>query len=80
MFFSRLQTNHIGTSLVALLLLPYLSNASITTCFPRIVIVSSDVHYFLKSLKEAKFEKILDSLNNEKTADMGDRYFVSKCE
>lgn len=73
--YCRLQVNHLGTALLALLLLPVLAA---TPSHPRITIVSSEVHYWLKRLNEADSDHILNKLNDPKTADMGKRYHVTK--
>jgi len=77
---STIQTNHLGTSLLSLLLTPYLSSATkdIETGSPRIIIVSSDVHYFIDRLHEADSEDILGAMNDPETADMNTRYYASK--
>jgi hypothetical protein len=61
--------------MLALLLLPYMAS---TPGSPRISVVSSEVHYWLKDLKEAGASHILNKLNDEKTANMAQRYNVSK--
>jgi len=72
---STIQVNHLGIALLTLLLLPYVA----TTPEPsRIVIVSSEMHYWVPKLEEAKSSHILNKLNDEKSADMGLRYAVSK--
>jgi len=72
---STLQVNHLGTVMLALLLLPYMAS---TPGSPRISVVSSEVHYWVNDLKEAEASHILNKLNDEKTANMAQRYNVSK--
>jgi len=76
---STLQT-HLGSALFAILLTPFLSAAQKdpTLHSPRIIITSSDVHYFLDRLKEADSEHILNEMNDPEKADMGSRYYASK--
>jgi hypothetical protein len=61
-----IQVNHLSTALVSFLLLPHLlrtAKASSTT--PRLVIVSSDVHYLTQIPKrEQDSPKILEKLND----------------
>jgi hypothetical protein len=76
----RLQTNQLGTALLSLLLVPYLSLAPKTDNSPRIVVLSSDVHYFIRRIEEADSEHILMSMNNPEVADMNSRYYTSKCD
>jgi NAD(P)-dependent dehydrogenase (short-subunit alcohol dehydrogenase family) len=76
----RLQINHLGTALLALLLVPYLSITPQANNSPRIVVVSSDVHYSIPRLKEADSEHILLTMNNPEESDMNNRYYASKCE
>lgn len=42
---------------------------------PRLVIVSSDMHFFAK-FAERKYPKILDALADREKADMSDRYLT----
>jgi len=72
---TTVQVNHLGTALLALLLLPVMAS---TPGSPRITIVSSEVHYFVKRLEEADESHVLNTLNDEKSAKMGQRYHVSK--
>jgi hypothetical protein len=62
--------------MLAILLLPYMAS---TPGSPRISVVSSDLHYRLTDLKEAEASHVLNKLNDEKTANMVERYQVSKC-
>ena len=88
---NRLQTNHLGSVLLALLLFPFLScsqplPSSSTTAFPRITIVGSDAHHFVKSVPGSK-EKggMLERLNErgyctKKKKVMRERYGITKCK
>ncbi|KAF8517743.1 hypothetical protein BU17DRAFT_49532 [Hysterangium stoloniferum] len=60
-----LQVNHLGPSLLIFLLLPYLMKAPASPPTPRIVILSSETHFVLLSLPEAKYPNILEKLNDE---------------
>ncbi|KAF8589340.1 short-chain dehydrogenase [Ramaria rubella] len=76
-----LQVDHLSFSLLTLLLLPYLKTTPLSNPTPRIVIVTSEVHYLLPSMPEAHYPQILERLNDEKystRAVMGYRYFVAK--
>ncbi|KAH8116173.1 hypothetical protein DFH11DRAFT_1725674 [Phellopilus nigrolimitatus] len=79
---STIQTNHLGTALLALLMLPYLSKTPANGPAPRLTIVASDVHYFTKLYPdELSSPKILEKLsdsNHCKTSVMRRRYLVSK--
>ncbi|TDL30130.1 NAD(P)-binding protein [Rickenella mellea] len=79
---STIQTNHLGTTLLGILLLPFLSKSPADSVTPRIVIVSSEVHYWAKFDTEVTSSpRMLDKLNSEEycTASvMKQRYFVSK--
>jgi len=71
---STVTTNVTSTFLLALLVLPKLQEtAQNFNTLPRLTIVASDAHFFTK-FKEGKAERIFDELNNEKAADMPDRY------
>lgn len=75
---STLTVNVISTFLLACLLLPKLSEtAHEFSTKTHCTIVSSDVHGWT-SFKEREEEKIFDVLDDEKKADMGDRYPLSK--
>ncbi|KZO94478.1 NAD(P)-binding protein [Calocera viscosa TUFC12733] len=71
-------TNHLGTAHLALRMLPFLLKAET----PRLVIVASDVHYWVSDPEEADTEGVLQRLNDEKQKGkfyaLGSRYFVSK--
>jgi len=78
-----LQVNHIGTSLLSLLLLPHLlKTAKQASTTPRLVVVSSELHYWATiSKKEQESPKILEQLNNEEYCTpsvMKGRYSLSK--
>ncbi|KIJ52357.1 hypothetical protein M422DRAFT_64871 [Sphaerobolus stellatus SS14] len=77
-----LQVNHLSTCLLTLRLLPYLKKAPVFPPTPRIVIVSSETHYFLSKLREAKDPRILESLNDPKYCakmrTMEERYWITK--
>lgn len=73
-----LQTNYIGTALLAIHLLPLLLQTPHEDPFPRLVFVGSEVHYFISQIKQDKSPNILVALNNQKTAVMSERYYVSK--
>lgn len=71
---STVTTNVTSTFLMALLVLPKLQEtAQRFNTLPRLTIVASDVHFITK-FKERTAERIFDELNNEKSADMPDRY------
>ncbi|KZT59756.1 NAD(P)-binding protein [Calocera cornea HHB12733] len=77
-----LQVNHLSTALLSIRLLPSFAKATASPIFPRLVIVSSDVHYWVYELPEAQAPKILELLGSEehctKEGIMGKRYSVSK--
>lgn len=66
-------TNVVSTFLLGLLLLPKLqeTNAKFNV-LPRLVIVTSDLH-FLASFKERNSPNIFEELNNKETANLSDR-------
>ncbi|KAI9706662.1 MAG: hypothetical protein M1836_003671 [Candelina mexicana] len=75
---ATITTNVVSTMLMALLILPKLrESATRFGITPHLCIVSSEVHLFT-SFPERKSENIFATLNDEKTARMGDRYNVSK--
>ncbi|KAI9702763.1 MAG: hypothetical protein M1836_007977 [Candelina mexicana] len=75
---ASITVNVTSTFLLALLMLPKLrETAAIYKTLPHLVIVSSEVHGFT-NLPERKEPKILEALADEKKANMGDRYNVSK--
>lgn len=64
--FSSLQVNHLGTSLMAVLMLPYLAAAPSNAPFPRLTIVASDVHYWTRlSPEELQAQNILRLLTDK---------------
>ena len=71
---SCITVNVISTTLLALLILPVLRDfAERFSTVPAIVVVGSDTHAFTK-FPEWKTPNSLATLNNEKTANMFDRY------
>ena len=73
-----MQVNHLGTALLALLLLPKLASAPDLS---RITVVSSDMHYWVKNMPEAKYESILNKLNDPtgmNTQKNVERYNITK--
>ncbi|MCJ1481674.1 hypothetical protein MMC06_001833 [Schaereria dolodes] len=71
---SVITINVVSPFLLTLLLLPKLQEtAAKFNVLPRVVVVSSDLH-FNTSFPERKADNIFNTLNNEKTARMGDRY------
>lgn len=71
-------TNVVSTFLLGLLLLPKLQETA--TKFkvrPRLVIVTSDLH-FMNKLEERKAPNIFDKLREKETANMSDRYAATK--
>jgi len=77
-----LQVNHLSTALLSIRLLPSLMKATVAPPFPRLVIVSSDVHYWVYELPEAQAPNILELLGSEehckKDGVQAKRYGVSK--
>ena len=73
-------TNVVSTFLLAFLLLPKLKEtAQKHNVRPNLVIVSSEVHFFTPfKERNAAQGQIFNTLNDEKTANMADRYQVSK--
>nr|POE77844.1 short chain dehydrogenase sol3 [Quercus suber] len=75
---STITVNVVSTFLLALLVIPKLRTDGHKFGFtPTLTIVSSEVHGFTP-FKEQTQPHIFNYLNDEKTADMGDRYLVSK--
>jgi len=58
---NTLQVNHLGTSFLAILLLPHIAR---TPGAPRITLVSSEMQYWVHKLDEAKSDNILHKLND----------------
>jgi len=78
---STLQTNHLGTALLAILLLPSMLKSTSSSPFPRLVVVTSEMHYMANLRDEAKKDHIINTLNDSKHCTpkiMGQRYPVSK--
>jgi len=73
-----LATNHLGTAHLALRMLPFLLKAK----EPRLVVVSSDMHYFVAEPEEADSEDVLLKLNEEEHEGnfytLRNRYLVTK--
>ena len=75
---ATITVNVVSTMLLALLLLPKLrESAERFDMIPRMVILSSDVHVMC-SFSEWKTENAFATLNDPSTANMEDRYSVSK--
>jgi hypothetical protein len=75
---ARLQVNHLGTVLLVLLLLPKLAA---TPGSPRVTIVASEMHYWVKSTEEFKADNILKRLNDPTGMTVGksfEKYFITK--
>ena len=63
---NRLQINHLGTALLAILMLPYLSAAPSNPPFPRLTIVSSETHYWTQLVpEELEAPSIMKKLNDK---------------
>ncbi|KAL9613437.1 MAG: hypothetical protein Q9167_002035 [Letrouitia subvulpina] len=75
---STITTNVVSTFLMALLVMPKLKEtAARFNVTPHLTIVSSDVH-FVTNFPEKSSADIFATLNSEETANMKDRYNVSK--
>ncbi|MCJ1456951.1 hypothetical protein MMC28_007317 [Mycoblastus sanguinarius] len=75
---TTITTNVVSTFLLGLLVLPKLrKTAAEFSVTPHLVIVSSEVHAFT-SFPERNAPNIFKTLNDKETADIGDRYNVSK--
>ena len=71
---STVTTNVTSTFLLALLMLPKLRETTQNyNVLPRLSIVTSDLH-FMAQFEERAGERIFDELNNEKVANISDRY------
>ncbi|RUS30119.1 hypothetical protein BC938DRAFT_479832 [Jimgerdemannia flammicorona] len=77
-FETTLQVNHLSTMLLTLLLLPAIrrTTASLTWA-PRIILLTSEVHYWA-DLPERTAPNILTTLNNSTAWDTANRYRVTK--
>jgi len=73
-----LQVNHLSTTLLAILMLPFLSKSNVTNPGPRIVIVASSTHFQIPSLVEAQKEHVIGALNDPSLANMHQRYDETK--
>lgn len=65
---NSIQVNHLGTSLLTLLLLPYIKRAPFSPPMPRIVFIGSEVHLFVTLKTQAKAQNILKALNEDKSS------------
>lgn len=75
---STITTNVVSTFLLGLLLLPKLRESGRKFNFtPHLAVVCSEVHAW-SPFNERKSESIFDALNDKETANMPDRYQVSK--
>ncbi|KAI9810193.1 MAG: hypothetical protein M1827_006639 [Pycnora praestabilis] len=75
---ATITTNVVSTFLLALNLLPTLRESALRyNITPHLVVVSSEVHAFT-SFPEKDSPNIFKTLNEKETANMGDRYQVSK--
>lgn len=82
---STITTNVVSTLLLGLLLLPKLKDtATKFNTRPHISIVTSEVHYFTtaaserRAFSEAKHRSLFEVLSDPQTANMKERYMVSK--
>ncbi|TFY63392.1 hypothetical protein EVG20_g6340 [Dentipellis fragilis] len=80
---STLQVNDLSCTLLSLLLLPRLIESAKTSASrPRMVIVASEVHFWVKVNEEERASpRILDKVNDKQYCEsgaMGRRYFFSK--
>ncbi|KAH7927029.1 short-chain dehydrogenase [Leucogyrophana mollusca] len=79
---STIQVNHLSTALLSLLLLPHLSKSSSPTEPSRLVIVSSDVHYWATIRPEIQSSqtplKMLGSKEYSTPKNMKQRYYETK--
>lgn len=74
---STITTNVTSTFLLALLILPKLRDTAVKfDVLPRLVVVASFVHY-LTQFPERETDNIFDTLNDQGTANMDDRYFTT---
>lgn len=71
--------NVVSAFLLALLLLPKLKETAASyNTRPNLTLVTSDMHYTVDFKEKDAPEGIFNSLNNEKKADMANRYQISK--
>ncbi|RUP09313.1 hypothetical protein BC936DRAFT_140068 [Jimgerdemannia flammicorona] len=76
--FRSLQVNHLSTMFLTLLLLPVIRRtAASLTWAPRIILLTSEVHYWA-DLPERMAPNILTALNNSTAWDSANRYRVTK--
>ncbi|KAJ4188345.1 hypothetical protein NW755_006503 [Fusarium falciforme] len=76
---SMLTINVVSAFLLALLLLPMLKETAASyNTRPNLTLVTSDMHYTVDFKEKDAPEGIFNSLNNEKKADMANRYQISK--
>jgi retinol dehydrogenase 12 len=78
---STITVNVISTFLLALLLLPKLRESAARHCkMARLTIVGSAVHFWAdtKDIELLSGQRIMDRLNDKQTANMKNRYFLSK--
>ncbi|KAJ7080588.1 short-chain dehydrogenase [Mycena belliarum] len=77
---TMLQVNYLSNVLLTILLLPHMSPRK-NEFQPRIILMSSEAHYFIQHLKEADGPEMLSKLNDPQHCSvsvMEQRYFVSK--
>ncbi|CAF9941430.1 hypothetical protein IMSHALPRED_002573 [Imshaugia aleurites] len=75
---ATITTNVVSTFLLGLLLLPKLRETGQKfNVTPHLAVTCSEVHAW-SPMKERKSENIFDALNDKETANMGDRYQISK--
>ncbi|KAJ7123782.1 hypothetical protein C8R43DRAFT_1031634 [Mycena crocata] len=72
-----LQVNYISTALLVMLLLPNFTQSPHES---RIIMLTSDAHYFIRRVQEADEPQILAKLNDPEhcSKTIGQRYFLSK--
>ncbi|RUP45366.1 hypothetical protein BC936DRAFT_148265, partial [Jimgerdemannia flammicorona] len=75
--FRSLQVNHLSTMLLTLLLLPAIRRTTASTWAPRIILLTSEVHYWA-DLPERTAPNILTTLNNSTAWGTANRYRVTK--
>lgn len=72
-----IQVNYLSTALLAILLIPVLSEKKIASRSGRLVIVSSETAAWCK-FKEQNADRILPAFDDPKGYDMQERYYTSK--